>query len=296
MNQIIAKISLFQFDTYIEPFSGSLSVLLALISRKIITRQHKVIVSDKNEALMRMYSDVKQNPNELLAGITQKIQEINNSDDKEKCYNGFREQYNKAPLSMEKSQLFIFLNITCFNGLYRINSKGEFNVPKGRNAKDTAFELTDAKKLNILTFSKILNEFDITIESGDYKDIIGRYKTPTTLTYLDPPYYPINDTSFTAYMGDFNQKEYFEFCRNLDIHVVASNSKHIAVRMGLYNFTHQIVELRRTISSKTRDLCEEYISDNFPIEYVKIPEIVLPQLNDADVDQIDKLIAEINIV
>jgi hypothetical protein len=63
----------------------------------------------------------------------------------------------------------------------------------------------------------------------------------------------------------------------------------------LYNFTHQIVELRRTISSKTRDLCEEYISDNFPIEYVKIPEIALPQLDDADVDQIDKLIAEINI-
>ena len=277
--------------TYIQPFIGSASVLMGLINAGILTMNTKIYISDLNSSLINMFEVIKEDPQRFILAVEAELVKLNAN--KRTVYNQNRELYNLYILSnvntqdikFKKSVLFMVLNISCFNGLYRVNSKGEFNTPIGVTANGADFMLTDAKKRNIRLFNEILNKYDIIMCVQDYIQSSKVITDPqTTLLYADPPYVPINATSFTKYMGDFSHKTFFEFASGLDCYVLISNSDTTICSIGLIKFNRTRVDVRRMISSKTRDMCTEILADNFSnfdiiignteLDYIELFELI----------------------
>ena len=189
--------------TYIEPFIGGGAMLFYML-QKFNNIQHAVI-NDLNPNLIIAYNTVKNQPDLLIQGLSQIQQEylrIPEEDERKQFYLLMRDRFNNDDLSdVDKTVLFIFLNRTCFNGLYRVNSKGEFNVPFGRYANPSICDAT-----TILADSKLLQK--VQIIHGDFEQI-ERYLTKNTFVYIDPPYRPLNATSnFNSYAKEaFNDDE-----------------------------------------------------------------------------------------
>lgn len=217
--------------TYIEPFVGGGAMLFHLLrNHKNISR---VIINDINSDLINCYLLIKDNPYELIDRLSFYQNTFDdagmNIEARKQIYETFRESYNEDELStIERCALFIFLNRTCFNGLYRVNSKGKFNVPMGRYKHPV---ICDAAL--ILEDSKFLNSVDITILNGDYKGIIQHLSgTNTNFVYFDPPYRPISNSSYfkeysNSPFGDSQQEELKLFCDSLsnkDCKIMLSNS------------------------------------------------------------------------
>jgi len=200
--------------TYIEPFIGSGAVLFWILRQFPVIKN--AVINDINEDLITAYTAIKHEPERLIKAL-QKIQ----SD-----YYFFRTEEEQRSFFLEKRSLFnarnfneidntallIFLNKTCFNGLYRVNSSNLFNVPFGRYLNP---KICDEKK--ILADSNILQR--VIILQGDYRETL-KYACENTFFYFDPPYKPISKTSsFNAYAKDtFGDREQFrlkEFCDQL---------------------------------------------------------------------------------
>ena len=202
--------------TYIEPFIGSGAVLFFMLNN--FPKLKKAVINDINKDLINTYKTIKSNPKELIS-ILNTLQEeyysLENSDDnKKEYYNKKRELFNERKQEQTiHSALFIFLNRTCFNGLYRVNRKNEFNVPIGSYKKPIICD-----KLNLLAVSDALQKVEILC--GDFEQTIEHAKG-NSLFYFDPPYKPLNKTSnFNSYAKDeFNDDEQVRlrnFCRKLD--------------------------------------------------------------------------------
>lgn len=188
--------------TYIEPFIGGGAVLFFLLEKyPNITR---AIINDINQNLIFAYRVIKEQPIELieiLSIIEKEYLELDEEKRKE-YYLIKREEYNKNDKSkIEQAALFIFLNKTCFNGLYRVNSKGKFNVPHGKYPKP---KICDRE--TILEDSKLLQNVEILC--GDFQETI-KYVDNNTFVYLDPPYKEIKkNISFVSYdKNKFNDEE-----------------------------------------------------------------------------------------
>lgn len=204
--------------TYVEPFVGGGAVLFHMLNNHPNIR--RAIINDINPNLIECYRLVKEYPNELILEL-QKIQVLYNSEDiegKERIYYDYRSKYNNDELtSVEKAAIFIFLNHTCFNGLYRVNANGAFNVPFGKYMKPM---ICNAEL--ILEDSRLLNSVDLVIMNGDYRCVGRRLaRRNTNFVYFDPPYKPISVTSsFHRYsnspFGDEQQVELRDFCNHLD--------------------------------------------------------------------------------
>ncbi|NPA41800.1 MAG: DNA adenine methylase [Aquificae bacterium] len=200
------------FETYIEPFLGGGALLFELLPQK-------AIVSDINEELINAYKVIKDNVEELIDSLKRHRNEEN-------YYYQIRALNPKLLSPIERASRFIYLNKTCYNGLYRENSKGEFNVPFGRYKKP---KIVDEE--NLREVSQYLNTADIEILCEDYKKVC-RLAQKGDFVYLDPPYHPISLTaSFTKYSKyDFSrqdQEELAEVFRELDrkgCYVLLSNS------------------------------------------------------------------------
>jgi len=203
-------------DTYVEPFVGSGAVLFWILGEFI--QLEKAVVNDINEDLINTYKTIQSNPKELIS-ILEILQDeyhsLESVDDKKKeYYYQKRELFNARQQNQtEHSALFIFLNRTCFNGLYRVNRKNEFNVPMGSYKKPTICD-----KSNILAVSEALQKVELLC--GDFEQTIN-YVSSNTLFYFDPPYKPLSDTSsFNSYAKDeFNDGEQIRlknFCDRLD--------------------------------------------------------------------------------
>ena len=205
--------------TYIEPFVGGGAMLFYILQNFMNIKQ--VVINDINRNLTEAYRVIKQEPEGLvyrLKHIEQLYLNITTEDGRKNFYLEMRRRFNEEVLSsLDKSAILIFLNRTCFNGLYRENSKGKFNVPFGRYANPT---ICNAEV--IYTDSELLNRFDVQILNGDFKDTAKAIdKTGLTFFYFDPPYRPLSATSsFNSYVKeDFNddsQRELADFCRMLD--------------------------------------------------------------------------------
>ena len=205
--------------TYIEPFVGGGAMLFYMLQNFMNIKQ--VVINDINRNLTEAYRVIKQEPEGLvhrLKHIEQQYLNITTEDGRKNFYLEMRRRFNEEVLSsLDKSAIFIFLNRTCFNGLYRENAKGKFNVPFGRYANPT---ICNAEV--IYTDSELLNRFDVQILNGDFKDTAKAIdKTGLTFFYFDPPYRPLSATSsFNSYVKeDFNddsQRELADFCRMLD--------------------------------------------------------------------------------
>lgn len=203
--------------TYIEPFVGSGAVMFWVLNN--FPNCEQVIINDINADLVKTYKAIQQKPKQLislLADFQNEFHSIGGDEEKEKeYYYAKRSLFNaRKNSSIEQAALLIFLNKTCFNGLYRVNAKNEFNVPKGRYNKPT---ICDAE--NILNVNKALQKVEIL--NGDFEDTLADAK-PNSFFYFDPPYKPLSNTSsFNAYAKDeFNDAEQIrlaEFWKKLNV-------------------------------------------------------------------------------
>jgi len=192
---------------YGEPFLGGGAVFFHLISKYNLK---KAYLNDLNGSLVNTYLDIRDNHRLLSKYLKEISNEYNLSNNKKSLYLKKRKEFNSLDKSLEKSCLFIFLNKTGFNGMYRENSKGEFNIPFGnmKNPKIFNKELID-------TISILLNEKDIKFSSKSFEQF--NIEEENIFYYLDPPYRPISKTSsFTDYTkSDFNdevQKKLKKYC------------------------------------------------------------------------------------
>lgn len=198
---------------YAEPFVGGGALLFRVLSKYNF---EQVYIGDTNAELINAYTVIKTDVENLIVKLMemQTVFLSMNDDEQKNYYYSVRDRFNNASLnfktSLEKAAFFIFLNKTCFNGLYRVNRKGQFNVPMGayKNPK-----ICDEN--NLRNISKVLK--NVTIVCGDYtlsKDFIDR----DTFVYLDPPYRPISETSaFTSYNADvFDDAEQIRLAHFID--------------------------------------------------------------------------------
>ncbi len=211
--------------TYVEPFVGGGAVMFWIL--QAYPNIERAVINDINPDLICTYRVIKENVNELIAELSRIQDEYIPLvvDDRKSYFMDKRAYFNtKQATPVETAALFIFLNRTCFNGLYRVNSKGEFNVPHGKYANP---RICDADNLRACSY--VLQRVEILC--GDFAET-GRYAGPHTLYYFDPPYKPITETSsFTSYAKEgFNDDEQIrlrDFCDQISKEMalfVASNS------------------------------------------------------------------------
>jgi DNA adenine methylase len=201
--------------TYIEPFIGSGAVMFWFLQR--YPNVKKAIINDINPDLITACNIIKKEPKSLISALLKlekKYKSLVEEDDRKKFFLEIREKFNlRNTTEVESTSLLIFLNRTCFNGLYRVNSKTEFNVPFGRYTNP---KICDEK--NILAVSNLLQR--VTILNGDYQ-LTLKHAGKNSFFYFDPPYKPLNKTSsFNAYasevFNDEQQERLATFCRKLD--------------------------------------------------------------------------------
>ena len=199
--------------TYVEPFVGGGAVLFWILQQ--YPNIEHAIINDINSELICTYRVIKSDVASLISelDILQTDYLSLDSDGRKEYFLGKRNVFNsKTTTSVETAALFIFLNRTCFNGLYRVNSRGLFNVPHGKYSNPRICD-----KDNLKAVSRLLQKVDILC--GDFTDT-GNYAGRDTLYYFDPPYKPINETSsFTSYSKDgFDDAEQIrlrDFCNQI---------------------------------------------------------------------------------
>lgn len=214
--------------TYIEPFVGGGAVLFWIL--QAYPNIKRAIINDINSELICTYRVIQNNVKDLIC-LLARIQEQYislNTEERKEYFLEKRKLFNSKKCSdVETAALFIFLNRTCFNGLYRVNSKGEFNVPHG---KYTNPKICD--KDNLIAVSRLLQRAEILCGDFEQTEI---YAGENTIFYLDPPYKPLSETSsFTSYTKNgFNDEEQVrlrDFCTRISqqkAHFIASNSDPI---------------------------------------------------------------------
>lgn len=196
--------------TYVEPFVGGGAVMFWILQR-YPNIQH-AIINDINERLINTYRVIKYAPWDLIETLRSIEREYIPMDHEERTlyYSKKRKAFNEGvDHNVQEAALFIFLNRTCFNGLYRENSKGNFNVPHGKYSNPTICD-----EFTILADSEVLQRVEILC--GDF-EITKKYSSSNTLYYFDPPYKPLSETSsFNTYVkepfDDIEQIRLRDFC------------------------------------------------------------------------------------
>ena len=202
--------------TYIEPFVGGGAMLFYMLQH--FSNIRKAVINDVNEDLILTYRIIKDDVETLIVNLERLEKEyltITDQDKRSQLFYEVREKYNQhIGDCIERASQLLFLNKTCFNGLFRVNKKGYFNVPYGKYANPT---ICNAKQLR--ADSQLLQSAQVEICLGDYAQTL-KHIDGLTFVYLDPPYRPLDATSsFTAYAkGDFNdddQRALAAFCHQL---------------------------------------------------------------------------------
>jgi DNA adenine methylase len=203
-----------------------------------------------------LYNTIKYKYEELilsLSEIKQEFESIEKDNDKEKFYYKKREEYNMQKKEktdkIRLASLFVFLNKTCFRGVYRENSKGEYNVPYGNYKSPSIFDPENIRNLSLL-----FNKYQVQFINDNYENIINKNYGDNSFIYLDPPYYPETSTSFTKYsFGDFTQKDHqnlFNTIKSQDNMFLLSNSYTETVVNEFKDYTIDIITAKRSINSK----------------------------------------------
>ena len=213
-------------------------------------QQRKAIINDCNTELINVYKTVRDNVDDLVEVL--KIHEEKNSSDYYYEVRALdREPIFKGMSNVEKAARIIYLNKTCYNGLYRVNSAGQFNSPYGRYKNPNI-----VNEAVLRAISKYFNENEVLILNGDYKESLKHLKK-NSFVYLDPPYMPISESSsFTGYteggFGYDSQVELKEECDKLSrqgIRFVQSNSDCEEIRELYRCYKIKTVKAKRSINS-----------------------------------------------
>lgn len=238
-----------EFNNYFEPFVGGGAIFFELYSRGLL-KNKKAYLSDINKELINAYLVVKENPSTLI----ENLKKYKNEHSKEFYYkirelDRIKEYENLS--NLDKATRFIYLNKTCFNGLYRVNKKGYFNTPIG-----------SYKNPNIVDRDVILRASEAlqnaTIKHQAFKEVLKEAKKDD-LVYFDPPYYPLNKTSnFTSYDSNCfledEQKKLlvvFDKLSKKGVKVVKSNSDTNFIKELYKNYDILTVNANRFINSKS---------------------------------------------
>ncbi|WP_407403486.1 DNA adenine methylase [Sodaliphilus sp.] len=224
--QLPADFGNWENATYIEPFVGGGAMLFYMLQRYPNIKH--AVINDINADLTTCYRIVRDNPEELIVSL-QEIQDAYNTLQTEEARKEFfltaRDRYNEKNLDpIENTTKFFFLNRTCFNGLYRVNKKGLFNVPFGKYSNP---QICDP--MTIRKDSELLQRVEIM--TGDFEETF-QHAEGNTLFYFDPPYRPLSDTSsFNDYTKEaFNDdaqirlKEYCDRIHEAGFRFMLSNS------------------------------------------------------------------------
>lgn len=194
---VLVKCAPQSFGTYYEPFLGGGALFFKLYSMGKIRR---AVLSDANKDLMNCYVAIRDNVEALLTELDLLQQ---HAGEKDFFYGVARPKFSKIQLKtglegeVVKAALMLYLNKTCYNGLYRVNSEGEFNVPWGRYENPHIYD-----EENIREVCKVLRESEAVLKCCDYQSAVVGAKA-NDFVYLDPPYQPISATSwFTQYTSD----------------------------------------------------------------------------------------------
>jgi DNA adenine methylase len=239
---------------YREPFLGGGSLFFAL-------QPKKAVLSDANEHLIRCYEFVRDQP-ELVASRLQRHAD----NDSETHYYRIRDDYNNSPFSAAQAARFIYLNKTCFNGIFRVNAKGKFNVPYGRKESPT---IPTSKQL--ADIAVVLDK--ATLQAGPYERQLQNASRGDFI-YLDPPYPPLNGTAyFTHYTPDRfsleDQNNLAEHVRGADAEgclFMMSNADIPLIRKlyGKYNLVSLPV-IRYLTCKKIRHKVKELLITNYEV-------------------------------
>lgn len=178
-----------KFNRYLEPFVGSGAVFFYIVQN---FKPKEIILSDTNEELINTYKVIKEDVDRLIIELKQHS-EYHKAEGK-RYYLTIRATDPSSLPALERAARFIYLNKTCFNGLYRVNSKGGFNVPMGAYKNPDIVQEERLKKVSLLLQKVILKvmSFEKVVALAKKDDFV----------YLDPPYYPLKKTSFTSYSKD----------------------------------------------------------------------------------------------
>ena len=232
-----------EYDTYYEPFIGGGAVLFDL-------QPEKAVINDSNTELINVYECIRDHPADVVELLEEHATK-NSSEYFYKIRSQDREPEYAARPAPERAARIIYLNKTCYNGLYRVNSAGQFNTPYGRYAHPNI-----VNKELIKAMSDYL-QGQVTILNGDYQTALAT-ADEHSFVYLDPPYMPISSSaSFTGYTeGGFSSKEQErlkETCDDLrkrKVHFLESNSDCDDIRKLYSNYNIKIVEAKRSVNSK----------------------------------------------
>lgn len=244
-------------EKYCEPFVGGGAVLFDVLSNY---QPKEVLINDINAELINTYCQIKENCEPLISQLSDLQDKYKSISDEQRKALFFekRERFNSLKINgnadenLEKAALFIFINKTCFNGLYRVNSKGLFNVPFN-NAKNPL--LCDAE--NLRTCSEVLQNVEMTV--GDYS-MCENFIDDKTFVYIDPPYRPLTQTAaFTSYsendFSDIQQVELEMFVERISrkgARVVVSNSdpKNVNADDNFFDDLYSKFKIERIFASR----------------------------------------------
>jgi DNA adenine methylase len=249
-----------EYGKYFEPFLGGGAVFYDL-------QPKQALLNDINISLIGAYKDIKSQPQAVIKELRKlsKKYSLLSVDERKEFYYSIREKFNIKTPSLLRTAYLIFLNKTCFNGMYRENSSGGFNVPFGtyKNPK-----ILDEE--NILAVSSLLSK--ATLLSGSFKEAVKSAKKGDFI-YFDPPYYPVTKTAnFTSYNSNgFLEKEQEEL-RDLFVEldkkgcfVMLSNSYSDYISKLYKGYEQNVVTANRAINSKGsgRGKVKEYLILNY---------------------------------
>jgi DNA adenine methylase len=260
---------------YVEPFIGSGAVMFWMAEN--YANLSKIVINDANEELVNVYRQIGESVDTLIDVLKgyQSEYDLRSNDQHslQDYYLERREEYNKrVGDAVTQAALFIFLNRTCFNGLYRVNSKNNFNVPMGKYKNPQICDETNLRRV-----AELMKKVEV--HSGDYSQTL-MFATANSFFYLDPPYRPLNETSsFRAYckegFGDREQINLKGFCDALsarEVKWLLSNSNPLQTE-NTDRFFHELyedysistVEARRSINSKSdkRGVITELLIKNY---------------------------------
>lgn len=248
-----------KYNNYFEPFVGGGAVIFELLPKS-------AVINDINKALINVYQMIRKYPQRF-------IQEINRLDremweDGKEYYYSLREHYNdklmKDEFDVELAALFVFINKHCFNGLYRVNGKGLFNVPYNNSRNSSVNEKV------IVETAKFLK--DVTIISGDFEDACAKAKKGD-FVFFDSPYAPLNPTSFESYTKEgFDIESHKRLAKLYDeltdrgcyCMLTNHNTELINDLYGNKGYKIDVVSVKRSINSDaTNRVGEEVIICNY---------------------------------
>lgn len=242
-------------ERYCEPFVGGGAVLLDVLAN---FQPKEVLINDINPELTNTYTHIRDNADRVISLLSEMQEAFWNMDtDARKGYyyaqrDRFNELIKQAAQTEEKAALFIFINKTCFNGLYRVNGKGLYNVPMGAYKKPP---ICDTENISLI--SELLQ--NVEIHCGDYSECAD-FINNNTFVYIDPPYRPLSPTSsFNSYakteFGDEQQIQLGHFIETISekgAKVVASNSdpKNTDEKDNFFDDIYSSFQIKRVSASR----------------------------------------------